>query len=342
MTTRRDALLALPLLCAASGASAQAPKAGPAKRMGHLRPESEPKTNWSEHPFYIALSKKGWILGENLVREPAYADWKIERLAGLAEELVRKRVDVILCNGDLATLAAARATRTIPILFFNVSWPLEQGLIDSYGRPGRNVTGQTLNTGPEVYTKRLQFLREIAPAAKRLSWLIPADYISLETVAGGRFELAALLEAAAKGLGFETRFQPFRTAQDIDDAFGDITAWRAQAVAAGFWPGSDMVDIGQQRVAELALRHRLPSAFVYRWPVEVGGLLSYAISASESEYQGTRLIEYMDRILRGTPPADLPVEQPSRYELVINAKTAKALGLTIPPTLLARVDELIR
>jgi putative tryptophan/tyrosine transport system substrate-binding protein len=339
MTTRRDALLALPLLYAASGASAQAPKAGPAKRMGHLRPESEPKTNWSEHPFYIALSKKGWTLGENLLREPAYADWKIERLAGLAEELVRKRVDVILCNGDLATLAAARATRTIPILFFNVSWPVEMGFIDTYGRPGRNVTGQTTATGSEVYTKRLQFLREIAPAAKRLSWLIPADLISLETVAGGRFELAALLEAAAKGLGFETRFHPFRTAHDIDAAFGEITAWRAQAVAAGAWPGSDM---GQQRAAELALRHRLPSAFVYRWPVEVGGLLSYASSASESEIFGIRLIEYMDRILRGTPPADLPVEQPSRYELVINAKTAKAIGLTIPPALLARADEVIR
>ncbi len=342
MTTRRDALLALPLLYATFDASAQAPNAYPVKRMGHLRPESEPTTIWSEHPFYIALSKKGWILGENLLREPAYADWKIERLAGLAEELVRKRVDVILCNGDLATLAAARATRTIPILFFNVTHPVEMGFIDTYGRPGRNVTGQTYSTGIEVNNKRLQFLREIAPAAKRLSWLIPADYVSLETVAGGRVEVAALHEAAAKGLGFETRFHPFRTVQDIDAAFGDITAWRAQAVAAGALAGSDMVDMRQRRIAELALRHRLPSAFVSRWPVEIGGLLSYARSASESEIFGARLIEYMDRILRGTPPADLPVEQPSRFELVINAKTAKTLGLTIPPTLLTRADELIR
>lgn len=216
------------------------------------------------------------------------------------------------------------------------------GFIDTYGRPGRNVTGQTYSTGIEVYTKRLQFLREIAPAAKRLSWLIPAELVSLETVAGGRFDLAALLEAGAKGLGFETRFHPFRTAQDIDAAFSDITAWRAQAVAAGALAGSDMGDMRQQRIAELALRHRLPSAFVYRWPVEIGGLLSYATSASELESLGTRFIEYVDRILRGTPPADLPVERPSRYELVINAKTAKALGLTIPPALQARADEVIR
>jgi putative tryptophan/tyrosine transport system substrate-binding protein len=338
MTTRRDALLALPLLCAAFGAGAQAPKAGPAKRMGYLALGSDIKTPRSEHPFYIAMSKKGWILGDKLLVEPAYADFHAERLAGLAEDLVRKRVDIILCNGPGATLAAVRATQTIPIVFHNVGMPVELGLIDSYGRPGRNATGHAFYTGIEVDAKRLEFLREIAPAAKRLSWFTSADYISLETVAGGRYEYGSLLAAAAKRQGFETRIHPLRTPQDIDAAFGDITTWRAQALAGG----GVQVHEARQRIAELALRHRLSSAFQLRWNVEAGGLLSYGIPPSEFAYIDSRIVEYIDRILRGTPPADLPVEQPSRYELVINAKTANALGLTIPPGLLARADEIIR
>ncbi len=337
MTTRRDALLALPLFYASSGASAQTPKAGPRKRIGYLALGSDIKTPRSELPFFIAMSKKGWILGENLLLEPAYADFQAERLAGLAEDLVRKRVDAIWCNGPGATLAAVRATRTIPIVFQNVGMPVELGLIDSYGRPGRNATGHAFFTGIEVDTKRLELLREIAPTAKRLSWLTSADYISLETVAGGRYEYGSLLEAAAKGLGFETRLHPLRTPQDIDAAFGDITAWRAQAFAAG----GLQVHEARQRIAELALRHRLSSAFQLRWNVEAGGLLSYGIPPSEFAYIDSRIVEYMDRILRGTPPAELPVEQPSRYELVINAKTAKALGLTIPPALQVRADEVI-
>ena len=338
MTTRRDALLALPLLYGASGASAQTPKLGLAKRMGHLRPESEPKVNWSQHPFYIALSQRGWGLGENLVREPAYADWRVERFAGLAQELVRKRVDVILCRGDQATLAAARATRTIPIVFFDTVWPMEMGVIESYGRPGRNVTGQALVTGLEVFNKPLQFLREIAPAAKRLSQIVAGNTPYVETLTGGSFDLNSPMEAAAKGLGFETRNHVVATPLDIDTAFGEITAWRAQAMTAQTILGYEE----RQRFAELALRHRLPCVFTHRAGVEAGGLLSYGVPPSESESMGVRLVEILDRILRGTRPADIPVERSSRYELVINARTAKALRLTIPPSLLARADEIIR
>ena len=234
MTTRRHVLLTLPLLCAASRAGAQEPKARPLKHVGYLAPYSDPdpQTPWSQRPFYIAMRKKGWVVGENLMPEPAFADWKLERLAGLAEELVRKRVDVILCDGDLASLVAARATRTIPIVFFNVSFPVELGLIDSYSRPGRNVTGYAFFAGIEVTFKRLSLVREVAPAAKRLSLLWSISSVPTETVDGDRFDPVSKVVATAKGLGFETRPHPLRTARDVEAAFGDANSWGAQAVAA--------------------------------------------------------------------------------------------------------------
>jgi putative ABC transport system substrate-binding protein len=234
MTTRRDALLALWLFSAGpSPTRAQAPKAGQPKRLGFLSLDPDPKTPPAERPFYIAMRKRGWILGENLVREPFYADGKVEDLARFAEELVRKCVDVILCGGDLATVAVARATRIIPIVFFNVVFPLESGLIESYARPGRNVTGQSYYGGLEIAVKRLGLLREIVPDAKRLSFLNPGGAQSFETVAGGRFDLTVTLEAAFKALGFDTRFHPWPKLQDVDIVLSEVTAWRAQAVTAG-------------------------------------------------------------------------------------------------------------
>jgi putative tryptophan/tyrosine transport system substrate-binding protein len=338
VTSRRDALLALPLLCGAPGVRAQAPKAGPPKRMGVLNAGFEPQMPGPQRPFYLALREKGWILGDNLEVEPAFADGKIERVQGLAEELVRKRVDVILVIGDFASVIAARATRTIPIVFTFVLFPVEQGLIDSFARPGRNVTGRSEFAGVEVTLKRLQLLREAAPNAKRLSWL--SGGTSPITVSGAVWDLRPMLEATAKDMGFETRFHDWSALPEIDAIFGDVTAWRAQAVTAG----TGWVFDGRQRVAELALRHRLPSAFMFRQVVEAGGLLSYGAVQSQAETaNATRQIAgYVDRILRGTPPAELPVERPNRYELVINMKTANALGLTIPQSLLLRADEVIQ
>jgi putative ABC transport system substrate-binding protein len=175
MTTRRDALLALPLLCGAPSLRGQKPSAIPPKRLGIISLGADSPTPPPQRPLYLALRQRGWILGENLLREPAYADGKPERLAGLAEELVRKRVDVILSLEDAPTVAAARATRTIPIVFTLAQFPVELGLVDSYARPGHNVTGQTFFAGVEVAFKRLVFLREIAPNSKRLSYLIPNE-----------------------------------------------------------------------------------------------------------------------------------------------------------------------
>jgi putative ABC transport system substrate-binding protein len=339
MTTRRDALLALSLLGAGSSpARAQAPKAGQLKRIGYLGLDPDPKTPPAERPLYIAMRKRGWILGHNLVREAIYyADGKIEDLSRFAEELVRKRVDVILCNGDLATVAVARATRTIPIVFWNVLYPVELGLVESYARPGRNATGQSGYAGIGIAVKRLGLLREIVPDAKRLSYLSPGGPQSFETVAGGRFDGWQTLEAATKALGFETRIHPWPRLQDVDIVLSEVAIWRAQAVTAGF----GFIYDARKRVADFLFEHRLPGAFFYREVVEAGGLMSYGVGASETAYATERLAEYVDHVLRGRAPADLPVEEPRQYELVINMKTAKALGLTIPRSILLRADQVI-
>ena len=344
MSTRRDALVALPLLCAAS-LGAQTPRGDQPKRLGLIDIGSAPQkvspnqVLEDERPFWALMKMKGWIVGDNILVERLYGEWKVERLAGLAQELVRRRVDVILCDStEEAQIAAARATQSIPIVFDGAFLPEEQGLIDSYARPGRNSTGTTMYTWSEFSAKRLELVRAVAPDARRLSWLWGGDALSFETVAGGRFDMAPALEAAANALGFETRFHIVRTPQDVDRVFADVTAWRAQAISAGGLPVWD----ARESVVGLALRHRIPSAFSHRGYADAGGLLSYGVSVGELESLQLRRVEYIDRILRGGKPADLPVIQPSRYELVLNLRTAKALGLSLPRSLLQRADELIQ
>jgi putative tryptophan/tyrosine transport system substrate-binding protein len=337
--------MAVPMLFAISTAVAQAPRPSKFRRIGFLSVWPGPdktdrnKAIEDELPFWESMRKKGWTLGDNVIAERVYAHWKVERLLGLAQELVRRRVDIILCRWtEEAMVAAARATQTIPIVFANAFLPVEQGLIDSYARPGRNLTGTAMYAVTEVTAKRLEFVRAVAPNAKRLSWLWGGDSLSFETVAGRRFDMTPTLDATTKALGFETRFHIVRSPEDIADVFGEVTDWRAQAITAG---GVTLGTV-QERIAEFAVRHRLPSAFSNRSYVASGGLLSYGVSDSEMESLDLRLVEYVDRILRGARPADLPVLQPSRYELVINMKTASALGLTIPQLLLARVDDVIQ
>ena len=316
---------------------AQPMKSGPPRRVGFLVLDFEDtKTPIPQRAGSLALKARGWIEGENLIVERAYADLDVERLAGLADGLVRKGVDVIVAIGPEAALAAARATRSIPIVFFGVVWPVEQGLIDSFARPGRNVTGIAFYTGVEVSNKRLEVLREIAPGAKRLSWLWPPQLA--ETVGGDRYDVAPVLEAAGTRLGFETRLHPVRKMADVETALADVLAVRAQAISVA---GSAHLLAARLRLAEFALRHRLPTASSTVFIVEAGGLLSYAPAWAEWQTLTSRNYDYVDRILRGAKPADLPVERPSKYELVINLKTAKALGLTIPQSVLLRADRVI-
>jgi ABC-type uncharacterized transport system substrate-binding protein len=333
---RRHILLASGAMLAAWLARAQAPKAGHPRRIGVLGLSFEPKIPAAQRAGVIALRKLGWIEGENLIVERAYAELRIERLTALAEGLLRKRVEVVWTDGSQSALAAARATQTVPIAFSNAVWPLETGLIDSFARPGRNLTGTSIFAETGTSTKRLEFLREIVPTAKRLSRLSQPDLT--ETLAGGTFDMGAVWDAAAERLGFVGRAHAIRKEGDIDAAFAEIAAWPAQAINAS---GGDYTFGVRQRIAEFALSNRMPSVFSSRSFVEAGGLLSYAPLPAEGMTLLVRSFEYVDRILRGARPSELPVERPSRFELVINMKTAKALGLKIPQTLLARADRVI-
>lgn len=338
---RRDsifALSALGLASAAPSALAQAAKSGAMRRVGYLflSPDPEPNLPGPQRRGSQALRKLGWTEGENLIIERSFADNQVERLAGLADALILKGVEVLITVGPEATLAAARATKTVPIVFWGVVWPLEQGLIDSFARPGRNVTGTAFYTGVEVSNKRLEFLREIAPKARRLSWLWPGDFA--ETLSGGSFDMIPAMGAAAKALGFEARFHDVRRQADVETALGEVADWRAQALSVA---GSSLLHAERQRIADFALRQRLPSATPNLQMTEAGCLLYYGPSASEAPLLFTRYHDMVNRILRGANPAELPVERPSRYDLVINMKTAKALGLKIPQSVLLRAERVI-
>lgn len=341
MTTRRQALRQLALLASSSGlplaSAADAPK-----RIGIISEssaEAAKDTLLWEPAFWELMAQRGWRVGHNVVVERAFADTRSDRLPRLAQELVRKRVDVILCLGDQeAMVAAARATKTIPIVVFEVFDPVEQGLVESFARPGRNVTGISLSRGPDLAMKRLQYLRTIAPVATRLCWLWGHDTSVATRVDGSRYDVAEALATSARKLQFETRIYRVTGASDIDKAFADTVAWGAQALTTSGLPPY----LARQEVARFALRERLPSVFAVAEFVQAGGLLSYAVAGSEVDSLTGRWVEYIDRVLRGAKPADMPVIGADRYELQINMKTAGALGLNIPQSILSRADALVR
>jgi putative ABC transport system substrate-binding protein len=341
MTKRRDLVLALSALCAAPYVKAQQPWAGKPKRIGLIsdQPSKLPATElpgWKT--FWSALSSKGWTLGKNLEFGPEYREKDPRRLAALAKKLVLDGVDLILSHNEEPSLAAARATRSIPILFQFVAWPLELGLIDSFARSGRNVTGIASDVGLEMRYKRVEYLRQVAPDAKRLSWIQGEPSWSYETLPGGRWDYSAALDPNIKRFGFEPSYHLAPKPQDIDTAFAEVAASRAQVLVAG---GSSIFYV-LERMAELALRQRLPSSVQSREAVEAGMLLSISVTAAEDAAMDVRAAALADRLLRGENAADIPVEQPSHYELVINLKTARSLGLTLPKELVLRADRLIQ
>ena len=340
---RRDAIGALLALGAAARpvmARAQAPEAGRVRSIGYLSLEPEPAPRptpeqWRQRSISAGLRRLGWDEGRDFIIARAYAGLDVARLAEHAKTLARKRVEVILASGPEATLAAARASKTIPVVALNMVWPEEQGLIKSYARPGGNVTGVSFYAGVETSTKRIELLREIAPAARRLSWLWPPDYE--QTVAGGGFDMAPAFVAVARTLGFELRLHPVRSAADVNTALAAALVWGADAISAS---GEHAVS-ARQRIADFALRHRLPGVFAAQEIVEAGGLLSYSVSRAEQVALVEHALGQVDRILRGARPHELPVERPKRFELAINRKTARALGLEVPPSMLVRADVLI-
>lgn len=327
MTTRRSLLAAAAVLVAAPWAAAQSLQRLPT--VGILSPNRPPKGRQS------ALVEYGWKPGETLHVEFPDAGGSEERLATIAAELVAKRVDVIWAMGPDAAFAAARATSTIPIVFWGVTHPVEQGLIDSLARPGRNVTGLAFTASPESDAKRLELLREIAPAARRLAYLSAPVRLDAVKDADAATRLAAAMREAARRLGYDFREFKVEKAADLEAAFPAILEWRAEALMT---QPSTLLNRERQRIVDFANANMLPSVFTLPEYVASGGLVAYAIDTWPTVI---RSFHYVDRILRGANPAELPVELPSKYVLSVNLRTAKLLGLTVPQSILMRADRVI-
>jgi putative ABC transport system substrate-binding protein len=319
------ATLALAILLAPLATAAQ--QAGKVYRVGILgQTASDPSEARLWQAFRLALRERGWIEGENLRIESRWAEDNVARLPALAAELVRLKVDLIVTRGSIFVEGAKKATSSIPIVFTMHADPLRTGHVASLARPGGHITGLTLQL-TELYGKGLEFLRAAVPEATRIAVLWTPEAPSHPPA------LTALEEAAQT---LQVQLQPVeaRSAAELEDAFAAMA--HAQAVVVlGFGP----YIAARQRLAELALKYRLPAVFTLRDHVEAGGLMSYSTNFDDF-FQ--RAAIYVDKILRGAKPADLPVEQAMKFEFVINLKTAEALGITIPPMLLFQADEVIR
>jgi putative ABC transport system substrate-binding protein len=278
--------------------------------------------------FQQGMRELGYVEGRNLVLEPRFADGKFDRLPALAQELLQLNPDVMFVSTTPGSLAAKAATPTIPIVFVAVADPVGAGLVPNLARPGGNITGIT-HIVAELTGKRLEILKEIVPSASRIAVLVNPD----DPNATAQMQNA---EAAARPLG--VRLDPvlsLRGASDLERAFQAISRSGAAAALRMVDPTGGPL---RARTMELAVKHRLPMMFVFREDVEAGGLVAYGASLA-AQYQ--QAATFVHKILRGTRPGDLPVEQATKFELVLNLKTAKKLGLTIPPSLLLRADQVI-
>jgi putative ABC transport system substrate-binding protein len=279
-------------------------------------------------PFRKKLLELGYVEGRNIAFEYRVAEGVPARLAKGAMELARLPVDVIVVSGSPAARAAKEATTTIPIVAIGVGDPVRTGLVASLARPGGNITGNSI-LGPDTGPKRLQLIKELIPSVSRVAYLWNPDNASTAS------QLQDLQFAAPK-LGMKVISVPLRNAADFDAVFATMMKERPQALLA---TGDPLHQSQRGRTIDFLMKHRLPGVFVARENVVAGGLMSYGASMPELLRSGAL---YLHKILQGTKPADLPVEQPTTFEFVINLKTATALGLTIPQSFLARADEIIR
>jgi len=276
--------------------------------------------------FEDGLRKRGYIDGRAVIIERRWANGILERLPALAAELVRLPADVIVAPTNPSVAAAKQATSTIPIVMVHAVGPVENGLIASLTHPGGNVTGLSITAGAEIVGKRLQMLKEIVPSLSVVAILRQAE--------SGSESVAA--EEAARKLGLSLVVTEIRHVEEIEGAFATMKRERAGALVVS---GGPLTFVRRQQIAELALKYRLPAMHGLREYAQDGLLLSYGADLLDL-YR--RSAGYVDRILKGTKPGDLPVEQPTKFELVINQKTAKALGVTIPRSLLLQADEVIQ
>ena len=326
---RTFVITALLLAVAAAGPPADAQQAPKTAKIGILSATTPAALAPSVEAFKQGLRELGWVEGKSFVLEVRYGEGKVERLSELARELVALKMHVIVTPADLSIAAIKRETQTIPIVMALSSDPVGAGFVASLARPGGNITGLS-NISPELSGKRVELLREAVPGLSRLALLWNPE------VRGAVLDYKEAA-SAARSLRVEVQSVEVSRAEDLDRAFSTITSWRAQALML---PGINPVGFANRaQIVSFAQRNRLPSMFPTKEYVDSGGLMSYGPSLVDLF---RRAAGYVDKILKGAKPADLPVQQPTKFELVINLKTAKALGLTLPQSLLRRADEVIQ
>jgi putative ABC transport system substrate-binding protein len=320
-------IVALVLSVTLAPLPADAQRAGNVHRIGWLSPASATDGLPNLEALRAGLRGLGYVEGQNITIAARWADGRSDRLPPLAAELVRLPVDVLCTAGSQASAAAKQATSTIPVVFANVAFPDKSGLVASYPRPGGNITGVAF-IGPE-YGKRLELLKEVRPGLSRVALIYNPENTG---------SVLALQETQRWATDMKVRLEPhkFRGPQDFENVFGAIAGKRPDAFMTTADP---LIASYRTRIVEFAAKHRLPSMYPGREFVEAGGLMFYGGSIPEM-YR--RAAVYVDRILKGAKPSDLPVEQPTKFDMVINLKSAKALGLTIPQSLLIRADEVIQ
>ncbi len=322
-------ILVLVLLAAPLAADAQQ-QTGKVYRIGILGnvPLTDPEGARLWGAFIQGLRELGYVEGQNITIEHRSSEGKYERLPALAADLVRLKVDVIVAPATQGPLAAKQATRTIPIVMTSGGDPVGSGLVASLARPGGNITGLSFVAFPEIVGKQLELLKETVPQVSRVAVLWnPANPTNRL--------LLGEAKVAARSLAVQLQTLEARGPDDFERAFAAMTRERAGALLV---LGDGMLILHRTRIADLAAKSRLPAMYGSRENVNAGGLMSYSPSLQDSF---RRAATYVDKILKGAKPADLPVEQPTKFELVINLKTARALGLTIPPSVLVRADQVI-
>jgi putative ABC transport system substrate-binding protein len=308
-------------------AEAQQPKK--IAKIGYLIPSTPAATAHNIEAFRQGFRELGHVEGKTFVLELRYGEARVERFPELARDLVSLKVDVIVAATDVAIAAVKRETQTIPIVMANSTDPVGTGFVASLARPGGNITGLSI-ISPELSGKRLELLKEIVPGLSRVAFLWNPD------VRGAILDYKET-ESAASSLRLQLQSVEVSRAEDLDRAFSAVTKERAQALIVP--PLNPVGFANRGQIASFAQRNRLPSMYGQREFVDAGGLMSYGPSTPDTH---RRAATYVDKILKGTKPADLPVQQATKFEFVINLKTAKQIGLTIPPNVLARADKVIR
>jgi len=325
---KKICLLALCAMLFALCLRAEAQQPTKLHRIGYLLGASSSFYTARIDAFQQGLNELGYTEGKNIVIEYRYADGKADRLPALAKELVGLKLDVIVATTTPSVLAAKKASATIPIVFVSVADPVASGLVASLARPGGNITGLTI-LAPELSGKRLELLKEAVPKATRVAFL----WNSANPAQGLLWKES---QAAAQELRLQLQSLEVRSSNDFENAFEAALMERAQALITAPEP---LINTHLKRIVEFAAKNRLPAMYAGPEVVDAGGLMSYA---PDYTHQYRRAATYVDKILKGAKPGDLPIEQPTKFEFVINLKTAKQIGLTIPQSILYRADKVIK